>query len=113
MAKAEKQEMKIPYEKMVEMVTENFIVGSDRAFLKRVEKVAKGGGMFNDTGDVLHNKNKTFSLFVLKPFFFFMKGKDVILTDDVNNIVYEMIPKTDWPKFYEEIVKAIEEERNK
>ena len=108
-----KQTVKISCEEMVTMVTKEFITGQEPAFLRKVEKAAKGGGMLNDMGDVLTNKSKTFSLCVLKPLFFFMKSKDVILSDKVQKIDYEMDPKKDWPKFYEGIVNAIAKENRK
>ncbi len=108
-----KEKNKISYEKMVELVTKEFIVGSDAAFLKKVEKTAKGGGLLNKSGKALRNKSKTFSLCVFKPLFFFMKSRDVLLVDSVNNVTYDLAPKSDWPKFYEGIVKAIADEKNK
>ena len=107
------QNLKISCEEMVKMVTKEFIAGSDSAFLKKVEKTAKGGGMLNDVGKALHNKNQTFTFEVLKPLFVSMKGKDVVLYDRENDIVYDMDSKPDSPKFYEGIVNAIAKENNK
>ncbi len=107
-----RQTIKISCDEMVEMVTREFITGSDPAFLKKVAKTAKGGGIMNDVGKVLRNKSKTFSFVVYKPLFFFMKSRPVYVADDVKKINYLMDPKKDWPKFYENIMKAIANEGN-
>lgn len=107
-----KNRIEISCEEMVKMVTKEFITGSDAAFLKKVGKTAKGGGMLNDFGRVLCNKDKTFGFCVFKPLFFFM-NKEVIFTDEVNKLSYIMTPKKDWKKFYQAIKDAIAKENNK
>ncbi len=103
------------WEQMVQMVTDKFITGSDASFLKKVGKTAKGGGLFNDVGNLLESKDKTVTLCVLAPFFFFMKSKTVMftITKPDENVTYTMDSKKDWPKFYQGVLDAIEKEKNK
>ena len=84
------KKIKISCEEMITMVTKEFIIGSDTKYLKKVEKTAKGGGIFNDVGKSLRNNSKTFSFCVLQPLFFFMKSKDVIIIDEKNKIMHLM-----------------------
>lgn len=99
-------------DEMVKKVVDTFVVGSDQKFLKKVEKTAKGGGILNDIGKALSTADKKYAFAVLAPFFFFMKSKEVLFIDTVNNIEYTM-PKKEWPQFYQAIKNAISSELTK
>ena len=105
--------IKISYKEMADKVISTFVVGADDAFLKKVEKAAKGGGIFNDIGNALTTPDKKYAFFVGAPFFFFMKSKDVCFIEKETKQAYDMKPNSDWKKFYDLVLAAIAEERAK
>ena len=104
--------LQLTCDEMVQKIVDNFIVGADPKFLKKVEKAAKGGGMANDFGTALATKDKKYGFIVEAPFFFFMKSKKVTFIDNELNEAYTM-PKNEWPKFYQAIKDAVAAEQAK
>ena len=99
--------IKTSYDEIAKLVAREFIAGADKAFLKKVEKTAKGGGFF--APKTLTSKNKNFILFVGKrpKFLFWLNHKEVWFRDKAKKTVYEMNSKKDWEKFYQAVVTEV------
>ena len=105
--------IKMSSDEIAKIVVEKFVVGADATALKKLERAAKGGDGFFNRGSFYSSDDKNYTLMVGSPFFFFMKSKDVSFWDIEGDVIYEMKPSSEWPRFYQLIREAIAEELNK
>lgn len=107
-----RENVRISYVQMVDLVRTKFIDGADDEFLKQVEQSANGGLTATTVRD-LQSKSGMQVLKVTQvfaPILYFILGKEVTLIDDETNKIYD-IRSTEWRKFYDGILTAIEAEK--
>ena len=101
----------ISWRKMVEIVANVYIRGEDDKFLARVAKTAKGGEYFVPEKTLL-SADQRYMLSVGKrpEFMFWLKQKPVTLYCGTGIL---RIEDKEWKDFYDAILTAVEEEKQK
>ena len=97
---AKKETIRVPYEQIVEILKEEFIVGADDEFLQKVLKTSKGGNLF--TEKKLESASGRYLLYVgnMQRGIIFGKRKCVWIQDNETNKFYQLDKDRYWKKFY-------------
>ena len=108
--------LRLPYAELANIVDQEFIRGADDAFLKKVKKTAKGGGLFFNRE--MKSKNERFDFHVgTRPYgLAWLPSKPVWVFDREENKFYQLDKNLKWKKFYKavlETIKTEKENRNK
>lgn len=108
---ANKETIRVPYEQIVEILKEEFIVGADDEFLQKVLKTSKGGNFF--TEKKLESKTGRYLFHVgnLQRGIIFGKHKVVWIQDNEANKFYQLDKDRYWKKFYKSVDAAIKMEK--
>lgn len=105
-----KETIRLPYEELTKIVTEEFITGADDAYLAKVIKTAKGGFIINKD---MKSQNERYDFHVGirgrgLPWF---TGKPVWIFDNEANKYYQLDKDKKWKKFYKAIGVAVKMEK--
>lgn len=105
-----KETIRLPYEELAKIVTDEFIKGADDAWLGKVLKTAKGG--FVITKD-MKSKNERYDFHVgTRPHgLVWLASKPVWILDNEANRFYQLDKDTKWKKFYKAIEVAVNMEK--
>ncbi len=109
---AKKETIRVPYEQIVEILKEEFIVGADDEFLQKVLKTSKGGNLF--TEKKLESASGRYLLHVgnlQRGFLLLGKRKTVWILDNEANKFYQLNKDKFWKKFYKSVDAAIKMEK--
>lgn len=102
--------IRLPYEELAKIVTDEFIKGADDVWLGKVLKTAKGGFMFNKE---MKSKNERYNFHVgTRPRgLVWLASKPVWILDNEANRFYQLDKDTKWKKFYKAIEVAVKMEK--
>ena len=105
-----KETIRLPYEELAKLVTDEFIKGADDAWLGKVLKTAKGGVVFNKD---MKSENERYELHVgTRPRgLLWLASKPVWILDNETNRFYQLDKNTKWKKFYKAVEAAVKMER--
>lgn len=108
---AKKETIRLPFEQVAEIVKDEFIIGADEEFLKKVDETAKGGNMF--TEKKLESTSGRYLLHVgnLQRGVAFGKRKTVWVQDNETNKFYQLDKDSKWKNFYQAVSTAVKMEK--
>lgn len=105
-----KETIRLPYEQLASLVTDEFIKGADDAWLGKVLKTAKGG--FVITKEIKSkNERYTFHVGTRPRGLLWLNSKPVWILDNEANKFYQLDKDTKWKKFYRAIEAAVSMEK--
>ena len=105
--------IRLPFDKVAEIVKNEFIKGADDDFLKKVAKTAKGGAV---KARILSSKNERYEMRVSGDIpnildLLLGRKKVVWIHDNEANKFYELDKDRKWKKFYKAVETACKMER--
>ena len=105
-----KETIRLPYEEMAKIVTEEFIKGADDSELAKVMKTAKGGFLFDKE---MKSKSERYDFHVgTRPHgLVWLASKPVWVLDCEANKFYQLDKDLKWKKFYKAIETAVKMEK--
>ena len=105
-----KETIRLPYEEVAKIVTEEFIKGADDAGLKKVLKTAKGGFLIDKE---MKSQNERYDFHVgSRPHgLVWLASKPVWVFDREENKFYQLDKDLKWKKFYKSIETAVKMEK--
>lgn len=105
-----RETIRLPYEELAKIVTDEFIKGADDAWLSKVIKTAKGGVTFNKD---MKSKNERYHFHVgTRPRgLLWLASKPVWILDNEANRFYQLDKDIKWKKFYKAIETAVNMEK--
>lgn len=106
-----KETIRLPYEELAKIVTDEFIKGTDDAWLGKVLKTAKGGFVITKE---MKSKNERYDFHVgTRPRgLVWLASKPVWILDNEANRFYQLDKDIRWKKFYNAIEVAVNMEKN-
>jgi len=105
-----KETVRLPYDKLTEIVNEEFIMGADDEFLDKVLKTAKGG-FFKFSERQLESASERYTLKVGSWNDEIPLGKVTYVIDNVENKFYQLDKDSRWKKFYKSVEAAVQMEK--
>lgn len=104
------QTIRVPYDALAQIVTEEFISGAEDDFLAKVLKTAKGGFFFPKE---MKSQNERYDFHVgTRPSrCAWLNSKPVWLLDHEANKFYQLDKNIRWKKFYKAIKTAVQMEK--
>lgn len=105
-----KETIRLPYEELAKIVTDEFIKGTDDIWLRKVLKTAKGGFLFPKD---MQSKNERYDFHVgTRPHgLVWLGSKPVWILDNEANKFYQLDKNIKWKKFYKTIEAAVKMEK--
>lgn len=98
------ESVRLPYDKMAELVHKYFIEDADDEFLREVSQTAKGGTWFKDRKLESSCGKYTWRVSApLRSFNIFAVSKNVWIHDKQRNIFYIIEKRSHWKKFYQKV----------
>lgn len=105
-----KETIRLPYEELAKIVTDEFITGANDAWLKKVLKTAKGGFVFpKDMKST--NERYDFHVGTRPRGLVWLGSKPVWIFDNEANRFYQLDKNIKWKKFYKAIEAAVNMEK--
>ena len=106
----EKETIRLPYEELAKIVTDEFIKGAEDAWLDKVLKTAKGGFVIaKDMKSI--NESYDFHVGTRPNGLVWLASKPVWVLDNEANRFYQLDKDTKWKKFYKAIEAAVNMEK--
>lgn len=108
---SKKETIRIPYDKLADMVNDEFIKGADDEFLQKVQKTAKGGGWF--TKRELISASGRYRLYVgaWNTGYILGRRKMTYIFDNTENKFYQLDSDWHWKKFYKRVSADVQMEK--
>ena len=111
---SKKETIRLPYDKLSEIVSEKFIKGADDDFLKKICKTAKGG-YCSYTGKYLTSIDNNYLFHVgtrqNNILFLLGGGMEAYILDKEEKKFYQLDKNRNWKKFYKSIISAVNAEK--
>lgn len=107
---AKKETIRLPYEELAKIVTDEFINGADDTWLAKVVKTAKGGFFFQKD---MKSKTGRYDFHVgTRPHgLVWLASKPVWVLDNQENKFYQLDKNAKWKRFYKAIDAAVKMEK--
>lgn len=108
---SKKETIRIPYDKLADMVNDEFIKDADDEFLQKVQKTAKGGGWF--TKRKLISASGRYRLYVgaWNTGYILGRRKMTYIFDNIENKFYQLDSDWHWKKFYKRVSADVQMEK--